>query len=632
MKIVKKKRQLLKFALTALASSTSIAGWTRAAHAASNLLQSEAGAVPPAHWRERIIWKKALPLHAPVGHYPGFRPSRTVLKAGTTYAKGGRALTVDIVKDQDVAVRMRDGTTIYVDVFRPAQASGVLPTVIAWSPYGKGNGGNQHLEDFPMRAGVPEDAVSGLQAWEAPDPAWWCAQGYAVINADARGAYSSEGNIAVWGTQEGQDGHDLIEWVATQAWSNKKVGMAGNSWLAIVQWFIAAERPRHLAAIAPWEGLYDGFRSNFPGGVIDRAFPTSIMDIMVGKGSVEDLGAMANKYPAMNAYWEDKVARVERIDVPAYVVGSWTNIVHTPGTFDAWERLASSEKWLRVHNAQEWSDFYKEESQRDLLRFFDRYLKGEQNGWETTPKVRLAVLGGEGRDELNRPMPSFPPADFPHVKRFLEPASQSLTAAPATKAKAIPIKGPQDSVSFELPLQQDGELIGFSKLRLWIQLHEGTDQDIHVALERTNSVGLQIADRSIPLPNAAMEIGLRWLQRTGIKPELGLIFPQAFKGSLRVSHRELDPAQSRPERPFLSHRQEMPVKPGDIFSVDIAIDPVALKLHQGETLRLRIAGRTLTPIPLEGLKHDAPRGSARFSIWCGEQYDSHWLVPMRAVA
>jgi putative CocE/NonD family hydrolase len=138
---------------------------------------------------------------------------------------------------------MRDGVTIYADVFRPAAASHPIPAIVAWSPYGKGNGGNQSLDDFPFRAGVPRSALSGLQMWEAPDPAYWCAQGYAVVNVDARGAYMSEGRQAVWGTQEGRDGYDLVEWIAQQPWCNGRIGFAGNSWLAIAQWFIAAERP-----------------------------------------------------------------------------------------------------------------------------------------------------------------------------------------------------------------------------------------------------------------------------------------------------------------------------------------------------------------------------------------------------
>ncbi len=49
--------------------------------------------------------------------------------------------------------------------------------------------------------GVPKSALSGLEKFEAPDPAEWCARGYAVVQPDAWGSYNSEGDIFVYGTQ-----------------------------------------------------------------------------------------------------------------------------------------------------------------------------------------------------------------------------------------------------------------------------------------------------------------------------------------------------------------------------------------------------------------------------------------------
>jgi putative CocE/NonD family hydrolase len=89
------------------------------------------------------------------------------------------------------------------------------------------------------------------------DPAKWCAWDYAVISVDARGAGASEGNVAIMGTQEGEDGYDVIEAVAKMEWCDGNVALAGNSHLAIVQWFIAAQNPPSLKAIAPWEGCSD---------------------------------------------------------------------------------------------------------------------------------------------------------------------------------------------------------------------------------------------------------------------------------------------------------------------------------------------------------------------------------------
>ncbi|WP_411026212.1 CocE/NonD family hydrolase, partial [Salmonella sp. s58078] len=73
---------------------------------------------------------------------------------------------------------------------------------------------------------------SGLTKFEAPDPAYWCAHGYAVCNPDMRGIAHSEGNTTMIGSQEAEDGYDLIEWLAKQSWSNGKTALTGTSYLA----------------------------------------------------------------------------------------------------------------------------------------------------------------------------------------------------------------------------------------------------------------------------------------------------------------------------------------------------------------------------------------------------------------
>src|SRR5579875_1657966 len=153
--------------------------------------------------------------------------------------------------ERDVAVPLRDGKIIYTDIYRPDGATNV-PAIICWSPFGKRT---NYAPTPPMPwHGVPPGTVSPMAKFESLDPAYWCHYGFAIINPDARGAGNSEGDIACFGTQEGRDGYDLVEWVAAREWSNGKVGMAGNSWVAMAQWYTAAEKPPHLTCIAPWEG------------------------------------------------------------------------------------------------------------------------------------------------------------------------------------------------------------------------------------------------------------------------------------------------------------------------------------------------------------------------------------------
>ena len=75
------------------------------------------------------------------------------------------------------------------------------------------------------------------------------------------------------GSQEAEDGYDLIEFLAKQSWSNGKTALTGTSYLAFSQWYIAATQPPHLTAINPTEGLSDGYRDlAYIGGMADENF------------------------------------------------------------------------------------------------------------------------------------------------------------------------------------------------------------------------------------------------------------------------------------------------------------------------------------------------------------------------
>lgn len=73
------------------------------------------------------------------GVFSGFEPGTQTLRAGRRLTPAFHPLPIDIVFDKDVAVTLRDGVIIYVDVFRPVGTQQV-PVIIAWSPYGKGQG------------------------------------------------------------------------------------------------------------------------------------------------------------------------------------------------------------------------------------------------------------------------------------------------------------------------------------------------------------------------------------------------------------------------------------------------------------------------------------------------------------
>jgi predicted acyl esterase len=125
------------------------------------------------------------------------------------------AISSGIHVDWDVPVALRDGTVLRVNVFRP-ESSGPFPVLMSAHPYGKdkipaktrsGRGAPLQSRLLPQPHPV---RISAYTSWEAPDPAVWVREGYAVVNADLRGGGTSEGVGDLFSDQEAHDYYDLI--------------------------------------------------------------------------------------------------------------------------------------------------------------------------------------------------------------------------------------------------------------------------------------------------------------------------------------------------------------------------------------------------------------------------------------
>jgi predicted acyl esterase len=151
------------------------------------------------------------------------------------------AAPADLRKLHDVPVTMRDGVRLRANVYLPT-GDGPFPVILSAHPYGKDKlpkrRGKRWSFSFQFRImNQPQPyQISSETGWEAPDPVWWTQHGYAVINADLRGAGTSEGTGTTLSDLEGRDVYDLIEWAGSEAWSIGKVGMLGVSYLALSQY------------------------------------------------------------------------------------------------------------------------------------------------------------------------------------------------------------------------------------------------------------------------------------------------------------------------------------------------------------------------------------------------------------
>ncbi|WP_410575416.1 CocE/NonD family hydrolase [Amycolatopsis sp. cmx-4-61] len=553
-----------------------------------------------------------------------FEPGTRILEAGFRLAPPFRPLPVDVVFEKDVAVQLRDGVTIHVDVFRPAGTEPV-PVIVAWSPYGKGQGSSASVMGVFGMVGLDNGIVSGLEKFEGPDPAYWCAQGYAICNPDIRGVVDSEGDSVLWDRQEGRDCFDLIEWLAQQQWCTGKVGMSGTSYLAVAQWFTAAEQPPHLAAINPWEGVSDVYRDLvMRGGMPDTGFTRQLQEgSFFGKNRKEDLLTEAELHPLADDFWAHKVPDFDRITVPAYVVASYSNTLHTAGTFRAWRRMASPEKWLRIHNTQEWPDYYDKANVEDLRRFFDHYLKDLDNDWERTPRVRYSVLDLQGGDQVNLPADTFPPADVTATRYYLDGRTRTLTTTvPAGEAAvSYPVAANPAAASFLARFDEDTVLVGYPKAHLWVEARDADDMDLFVLAQKLDAHGTPLQTFTVP-------------NRTAMVHDLtdhgaSILRYKGSDGRLRASARHLDEKLSTDDVPAHTFDRVELLSPGEIVDVEIDLLPIGLSFRAGEQLRFVVSSRNLLGTLMPGIQEYTGANRGEHVIHTGGEHASYLQLPVQ---
>ena len=151
-----------------------------------------------------------------------------------------------IAIDYDVPARMRDGTILRANVYRPA-GEGKWPVLLTRLPYGK---------DFPIGTSIL-------------DPAQVARRGYVVIVQDTRGRSNSGGGWRPF-INEAQDGVDTIEWASKLHYSNGTVGTYGASYFGFTQWSAAVHQPEALKAMIPmvtWNDPLNGVTAR--GGALE---------------------------------------------------------------------------------------------------------------------------------------------------------------------------------------------------------------------------------------------------------------------------------------------------------------------------------------------------------------------------
>lgn len=504
--------------------------------------------------------------------------------------------------DWDVPITMDDGIVLRADVFRPV-TDGSYPVLLTYGPYAKGllfqegypSAWDRMAEEHPD---VTAGSTNKYQNWEVVDPEKWVPDGYVCVRIDSRGCGRSPGYIQHFSPRETDDFVLCIEWAGTQPWSNGKVGLNGVSYFGINQWQVASRQPKHLAAMCIWEGAADWYRDMTHHGGILSTFWANWSDMQVKtvqyglgergpKSAVTgelvcgdetlpeeemaknrcDFGEEIQSHPLDGAYYRERSADWDKITTPLLTAANWGGQgLHLRGNFEGYVRAASKEKWLEVHGLEHWTEFYTAYGVDIQKRFFDHFLKGENRGWHSQPKVQLLVRHidkFEKRLEEDWPIPR-----TQWTKFHIDPENMSLSPEVPENSKSITFDAMGDGVTFLSPsLESETEITGPSAARLQVS-SSTTDADLFLVLRVFNPEGEEVTFQGAIDPHTP--IGQGWL---------------------RVSHRKLDLELSKPYRPYHTHDEILPLAAGEPVEVDVEIWPTSLVIPAGYRIGLTIRGK-----------------------------------------
>jgi uncharacterized protein len=505
--------------------------------------------------------------------------------------------------DWDVPIEMDDGVVLRADVYRPVE-DGHYPPIMSYGPYGKylafQDGYTTCWERMATdHPDVTAGSTNKYQNWEVADPEKWIPDGYVVVRVDSRGCGRSPGQIDIWSAREAKDLYNCIEWAAKQPWSNGKIGLNGISYYAMNQWQAASLQPPHLAAMCIWEGAADFYRDmGWHGGILCtfaknwsemQVYPVQhgvgrrgcrsrvVADWVSGPETLteeelganrRDFGADVASHPLDTAdYWQSRMPDWSKVNVPFLSSANWGGQgLHARGNFEGFVRAASKDKWLEVHGIEHWTEFYTDYGVDLQKRFFGYFLKGEDTGWPNQPKVQLQVRHSD--KFVMRPEKEWPLAWTKWTKFYLNPADLTLNNEPPTAEASLTYEGLGDGVTFLTPpIETETEITGPSAAKLFVS-SETEDTDLFLVLRVFSPDMREIVFQGAVDPHTP--IGQGWL---------------------RASHRKLDPELTLEYRPYHSHDEKQPLRPGQVYELDVEIWPTCIVVPRGCRIGLSVRGK-----------------------------------------
>ncbi|MHC5004577.1 MAG: CocE/NonD family hydrolase, partial [Planctomycetota bacterium] len=333
-------------------------------------------------------------------------------------------------------VQMRDGVRLAVDVVRPAvdgvAAADPMPVIWTHSRY------HRSPQELMRAMGAPgADAIESIVDTQ-PDLQHLVRHGYVVVAVGVRGSGASFGRFeGLFSPAETRDAVQIIEWIAGQPWCDGNVGMFGGSYLGITQYMAASQSPPALKAIFPVVAAFDMYDVIYPGGIfrddmvrhwgdlttmMDRQWPAPRVDgdedgslLAEAKADHERNWRVFDGYRATpfrddatpDQAWSTHspspfLEAINRAKVPAYHWNGWHDIFITDSTI--WFANYAGPQRLTIgpwpHGPtpdQSLLALRIELRTAEQHRWFDRWLKGIDNGVTDEPPVRYATVQDPGR-------------------------------------------------------------------------------------------------------------------------------------------------------------------------------------------------------------------------------------------
>lgn len=532
-----------------------------------------------------------------------------------------------IIVEKNVMIPTTQGPRLAANVFRP-EKPGRYPVLLCCTTYGK----DMHPLDYTLAGRGPANRSIGLDMgdmrvseatpFEAADPGFWVPNDFVVVHVDALGSGKSEGEAALGlGNEVISAFCDAIGWVSDQEWSNGKVGLNGVSYLAVVQWPIAARKPRGLAAIAPWEGFNDVLADLVTqGGIPETAFfpwwmsgeksssPEddggpyfSNVKPSVEQGPFAALAGLSHGLTPNRSDFPVPPPDFNAIEVPTLVCGSWSaQGLHSRGAFIGFERIASQNKHLYTHGRHEWTVSNSADALEFQRKFYEQYLRGND---QKLPRVRLEVRKSL-EDHTVRNEDTFPLASAKLTSFFLEASKRTLEPMLLKNdAKAsYDSTSATDGLKFRHTFSEDTEITGPMALRCFVSIEDGFDMDLFVGLRKIDS------------NNCEVEFWNR-LSRHEIMT----------RGWLRASRRPSEEVRDS-IMPAAQYETEFSVPLNEVIEMNVEILPSSTFFEKGSTLVLELRGRDITELP--NFQHHRIFNCGMHTLYTGQKFPSRLLVPI----